>query len=45
MVPLLIVNMWLVLITNLQHTDPALPHYRGEDWTWIKVGLCYDRRA
>jgi omega-6 fatty acid desaturase (delta-12 desaturase) len=39
-VPYLIVNMWLVLITNLQHTDLALPHYRGEEWTWLKGALC-----
>ena len=39
-VPLLFVNMWLVLITNLQHTDPAVPHYRGEEWTWLKGALC-----
>jgi omega-6 fatty acid desaturase (delta-12 desaturase) len=35
-VPYLIVNMWLVLITDLQHTDPSIPHYRGAEWTWIK---------
>jgi omega-6 fatty acid desaturase (delta-12 desaturase) len=28
------VNFWLVLITYLQHTDPALPHYRGEAWNF-----------
>jgi omega-6 fatty acid desaturase / acyl-lipid omega-6 desaturase (Delta-12 desaturase) len=28
------VNHWLVLITYLQHTDPALPHYRAEAWTF-----------
>jgi omega-6 fatty acid desaturase (delta-12 desaturase) len=39
-VPYLIVNMWLVLITNLQHTDLAIPHYRGEEWTWLKGALC-----
>ena len=39
-VPYLVVNMWLVLITDLQHTDIALPHYRGEEWTWLKGALC-----
>jgi omega-6 fatty acid desaturase (delta-12 desaturase) len=38
--PYLIVNLWLVLITDLQHTDPAIPHYRDEDWTWMKGALC-----
>jgi omega-6 fatty acid desaturase / acyl-lipid omega-6 desaturase (Delta-12 desaturase) len=28
------VNHWLVLITYLQHTDPALPHYRTGAWTF-----------
>jgi omega-6 fatty acid desaturase / acyl-lipid omega-6 desaturase (Delta-12 desaturase) len=28
------VNHWLVLITYLQHTDPALPHYRAEAWNF-----------
>lgn len=39
-VPYLVVNMWLVLITDLQHTDPKLPHYRGKEWTWLKGALC-----
>ena len=28
------VNHWLVLITYLQHTDPALPHYRAGAWNF-----------
>ncbi len=39
-VPYLIVNMWLVLITDLQHTDVLLPHFRGSEWTWLKGALC-----
>lgn len=39
-VPYLIVNMWLVLITDLQHTDPSIPHYRTAEWTWLKGALC-----
>ena len=39
-VPYLIVNMWLVLITDLQHTDMRVPHYRGKEWTWLKGALC-----
>lgn len=39
-VPYLIVNMWLVLITDLQHTDVRLPHFRGQEWTWLKGALC-----
>jgi omega-6 fatty acid desaturase / acyl-lipid omega-6 desaturase (Delta-12 desaturase) len=32
--PYIWVNHWLVLITYLQHTDPALPHYRAEAWNF-----------
>ncbi|EDQ86615.1 uncharacterized protein MONBRDRAFT_38302 [Monosiga brevicollis MX1] len=39
-VPYIIVNFWLVLITHLQHTDVRLPHYRSQEWTWLKGALC-----
>ncbi|RLM94208.1 fatty acid desaturase DES2 [Panicum miliaceum] len=38
-VPLLIVNAWLVLITYLQHTHPALPHYDSSEWDWMRGAL------
>lgn len=38
-VPYLIVNFWLVLITFLQHTHPALPHYLDEEWDWLRGAL------
>jgi len=38
-VPYLIVNFWLVLITLLQHTDPTLPHYKKERWNWLQGAL------
>ncbi|KAL0915948.1 hypothetical protein M5K25_013419 [Dendrobium thyrsiflorum] len=38
-VPLLIVNAWLVIITYLQHTHPALPHYDSEEWDWLRGAL------
>lgn len=37
--PLLIVNGFLVLITYLQHTHPALPHYDSSEWDWLKGAL------
>lgn len=37
--PLLIVNGWLVLITYLQHTHPALPHYDSSEWDWLRGAL------
>lgn len=38
--PYLQVNMWLVLYTHLQHTDPKIPHYRAAQWNWLKGALC-----
>jgi omega-6 fatty acid desaturase (delta-12 desaturase) len=38
-VPLLIVNAFLVLITYLQHTHPALPHYDSSEWDWFRGAL------
>jgi len=37
--PYLIVNFWLVTITYLQHSDPKIPHYRGEEWNFIRGAL------
>lgn len=37
--PLMVVNFWLVMITWLQHTHPSVPHYSGEQWTWLKGAL------
>ncbi|KAK5118561.1 Oleate hydroxylase fah12 [Meristemomyces frigidus] len=34
--PYMWVNHWLVAITYLQHTDPSLPHYTGETWTFAR---------
>ncbi|XP_010520035.1 PREDICTED: delta(12)-fatty-acid desaturase isoform X2 [Tarenaya hassleriana] len=38
-VPLLVVNGFLVLITFLQHTHPALPHYDSSEWDWFRGAL------
>ncbi|CAK8543352.1 unnamed protein product [Lathyrus sativus] len=38
-VPLLVVNGFLVLITFLQHTHPALPHYDSSEWDWLRGAL------
>ncbi|KIV86491.1 hypothetical protein PV11_02102 [Exophiala sideris] len=34
--PYLWVNHWLVAITFLQHTDPSLPHYSADSWTYTR---------
>lgn len=38
--PYMWVNHWLVLITYLQHTDVNVPHYRGEEWNWLRGACC-----
>lgn len=38
-VPYLIVNFWLVLITELQHSDINLPHYSGAEWNYLRGAL------
>ena len=35
-IPYLWVNHWLVAITYLQHTDPTLPHYDAQTWTYTR---------
>ena len=35
-IPYLWVNNWLVAITFLQHTDPSLPHYDAQSWTYTR---------
>ncbi|CAG8654240.1 7552_t:CDS:2, partial [Scutellospora calospora] len=40
LIPYLIVNHWLVLITYLQHTDSKLPHYRDEQWNFVRGAAC-----
>lgn len=39
LIPYLWVNHWLVLITFLQHTDPLLPHYRANEFTFARGAL------
>lgn len=38
-VPYLIVNFWLVVITLLQHTHPGLPHFNDNEWNWLRGAL------
>jgi len=40
LIPYMIVNFYLVLITFLQHTDVYIPHFRGEEWNWLRGALC-----
>ncbi|KAK4689533.1 hypothetical protein P7C73_g564, partial [Tremellales sp. Uapishka_1] len=38
-IPYLFVNHWLVFITYLQHTDPLIPHYSANSWTFARGAL------
>ena len=37
--PYVVVNVWLVTYTWLQHTDLNIPHFSTEEWTWAKGAL------
>jgi len=39
-VPYLWVYFWFTTITYLQHTDKRVPHFRGEEWNFIRGALC-----
>lgn len=36
LIPYIIANYHLVLITYLQHTDVFTPHFRGAEWSWLR---------
>ncbi|KAI0311930.1 fatty acid desaturase-domain-containing protein [Amylostereum chailletii] len=38
-VPYLVANHWVVLLTFLQHTDPTIPHYRNAEWSFVRGAL------
>ncbi|KAJ3033091.1 Delta(12)-fatty-acid desaturase [Rhizophlyctis rosea] len=38
-IPYFFVNMWLVLITYLQHTDARIPHFRDSEWNFLLGAL------
>ncbi|TCD65363.1 hypothetical protein EIP91_002761 [Steccherinum ochraceum] len=38
-IPWLLSNHWLVMLTFLHHSDPSIPHYRSGEWTWLRGGL------
>lgn len=37
--PYFLVNMWLVMITFLQHTDAKVPHFRNDEWNFLLGAL------
>lgn len=40
LLPLMVTNYHLVLITYLQHTATYVPHFRGTEWTFLRGALC-----
>ena len=40
LIPWVITNYHLVLITYLQHTDVYMPHFRNSEFQWLRGALC-----
>lgn len=39
LVPQMITNFYLTVITYMQHTHPEVPHFDSEEWTWLRGAL------
>ncbi|TRM69881.1 fatty acid desaturase-domain-containing protein [Schizophyllum amplum] len=35
-IPYLLSNHWIVMFTYLHHSDPTIPHYRKEEWSFFR---------
>jgi len=35
-IPYLLTNHWIVMFTFLHHTDPTMPHFRKDTWTFLR---------
>ncbi|KAA1474447.1 hypothetical protein DENSPDRAFT_781704 [Dentipellis sp. KUC8613] len=38
-IPYLLANNWIVLLTFLHHSDPTVPHYRSKEWTFVRGAI------
>ncbi|KAL1696384.1 fatty acid desaturase-domain-containing protein [Schizophyllum commune] len=36
MIPYILTNHWIVMFTYLHHSDPTIPHYRKEEWSFLR---------
>ncbi|KAF9477903.1 delta-12 fatty acid desaturase [Pholiota conissans] len=36
LVPYIVTNHWIVMLTYLQHSDPTIPHYRNSQWSFVR---------
>ncbi|KAI0037035.1 fatty acid conjugase [Vararia minispora EC-137] len=39
LIPYLLANHWIVMLTFLHHSDPTIPHYREKQWTFLRGAL------
>ncbi|EAU81573.1 fatty acid conjugase [Coprinopsis cinerea okayama7 len=39
LVPYLLANHWIVMLTYLHHSDPTIPHYRKNEWTFLRGAI------
>ncbi|KAF8911392.1 fatty acid desaturase-domain-containing protein [Mucidula mucida] len=39
LMPWLFQHNWMVMFTYLQHSDPTIPYYRGNEWTFARGAL------
>lgn len=35
-IPYVLTNHWIVMFTYLHHTDPTMPHFRKDTWTFLR---------
>ncbi|KAH8817907.1 delta-12 fatty acid desaturase [Flagelloscypha sp. PMI_526] len=38
-VPWMLTNHWIVLLTYLHHTDPTVPYYRASQWSFVRGAI------
>ena len=38
-VPYIWTNHWIVMFTYLHHTDPTMPHFRKDTWTFLRGAI------
>ncbi|KAF9078312.1 fatty acid desaturase-domain-containing protein [Rhodocollybia butyracea] len=38
-IPWLFQHNWMVMFTYLQHSDPTIPYYRKDEWTFVRGAL------
>ncbi|KAH9941308.1 fatty acid desaturase-domain-containing protein [Epithele typhae] len=35
-IPYMLCNHWIVMVTFLHHSDPTIPHFRKEEWSFLR---------